>query len=450
MKKGSIALNLFLISSAWLVIALVATAFLLTELYARALDTSLEETLVFHLDTLDGLTIAGQVDDPDSSLADPRFNAPLSGWYWQVREESAEIVAISPSLIGTLLPTSSQPFDQSGTRSMAVEDSFGTQIRLLERRVLASGKRYVVSVTGNLDEIYELVGDFRGQALIVLGAVGLMLAIMSAIVGRIALRPVARLRSAVEAVRAGEAREVEGLFPTEIAPLAEEVNELMRSNSQIIERARNQVGNLAHGLKTPIAVLRNEAAGKRTEMGKIVLTETEKMSGIVSTYLDRARLAARTSVIGKSTNVKEALPRLVRVMDKIFPDTDISCSIEHELPDFRGEEADFEEMIGNLLDNACKWSNARVQVAAKMLVSDTQTFLVVRIEDDGPGLAPEAIEQALRRGVRLDEKKPGSGLGLDIVKELVDVYGGRLELGSAPLGGLSVELILPATRIQKR
>jgi signal transduction histidine kinase len=295
--------------------------------------------------------------------------------------------------------------------------------------------------------VFRLADDFRGQALIVLGAVGAMLAIMSAIGARIMLLPINRLKAAVEAVREGEVERVAGTFPYEIAPLAEEVNALLRSNSGIIERSRSQVGNLAHGLKTPIAVLRNEADGKKTPLAKIVTAEADKMQQIVTTYLDAARLAARTKIVGRKTDSVTTMNRLVRVMTKVHPNRKITMEPSPaNVPWFRGEDSDFEEMVGNLLDNACKWSRSEVQVS---LADDTwagSRALRVTIEDDGKGLNEEEAQAVLRRGVRLDEKTPGSGLGLDIVKELVDVYGGDFVLGRSKLGGLRADLLLPAAR----
>jgi signal transduction histidine kinase len=261
------------------------------------------------------------------------------------------------------------------------------------------------------------------------------------------MRPIARLSQSVEAVRSGASGAVSGTYPVEIAPLAEEVNELLRSNTQIIERARNQVGNLAHGLKTPIAVLRNEADTRKGALADVVLAETDKMSGLVSTYLDRARLAARTSVVGKKADAAAVLLRLTRVMGKIHPRVDIRYdSPEPGAPWFRGDEADLEEITGNLLDNACKWSKGEVRVRLGSERTEAGVTLLIRIEDDGAGLSEADAQKVLRRGVRLDEKTPGSGLGLDIVKELVDVYGGSLELKRSALGGLLAELRLPTAR----
>lgn len=448
-RKGSIAATLFWLSAGWLVLALVATGFLLTELYSRALDNSLAQTLDFHVESLAGdLLATGDPTDPDIALTDPRFDRPRSGWYWMIRDANGKLYNLSTSVVGIDLPVLDVSADVMGRRSAIVDDAFGTRLRVVERSVSVAPMNYQIIVTGNLSEILELVEDFRGQAFIVLGAVGAMLAIMSAMVARFAMRPVGQLSAAIESVREGESVSVEGTFPREIAPLAEEVNELLRSNTQIIERARNQVGNLAHGLKTPIAVLRNEAAAAGEGLAEVVLAESDKMSTLVSTYLDRARLAARSSVVGKRTDAGKALERLTRVMGKIYPNIAIAFPPPApDLPWFRGDEADLEEMAGNLLDNACKWAAGRVRVRLDAERGEAGSMLVVTIEDDGPGLGDDDAEKALRRGVRLDEKTPGSGLGLDIVKELVDVYGGSLALTRSAWGGLQAQLHLPTARM---
>lgn len=445
----SIAARLFWLSAGWLVLALVATAFLLTELYSHALDTSLSQTLDFYGETL--ISHLLDTGDPTSDqvfIADPRFQRSASGWYWDITDGTGQVVNLSSSLTGSLLPAITTPFDSDGHRTAALTDEFGVRIRMVERQVTVRGKPFHIAVTGSLDEIFRLAGDFRGQTFTVLGAVGVMLAIMSFIVARIALRPIGKLSVAIEKVREGEASTVEGNFPPELAPLAEEVNELLRSNTQIIERARNQVGNLAHGLKTPLAVLRNEAAGSRTRLGEVVLSETTKMTQLVAGYLDKARISARTAVVGRKADPTIVMLRLSRVMQKLNPNREVVFARpDASLPWFRGEEGDLEEMAGNLLDNACKWSAGKVTVSMMAERTEATTQLLIRIEDDGPGLTTQEADKVLQRGVRLDEKTPGSGLGLDIVKELVDVYGGTLQLKRSNLGGLLAELRLPSARL---
>ena len=452
MQKGSIAASLFWLSAGWLIVALLATAFLLTELYSRALDNSLSETLKFHIETLVDRTLINR--DPRSEairVGDPRFERPASGWYWVIRDEAGQTLNFSGSMVGMLLPELTGPFDANNLRTAIETDQFDTRMRAVELAATVNGTPLHFTATGSLDEILNLVDEFRGQTLIVLSAVAVMLAIMSAIVARLALRPIGRLGKAIEKVREGEAETITGDYPREIAPLAEEVNELLRSNTQIIERARNQVGNLAHGLKTPLAVLRNEASAAKTKdsaLSRVVLSESEKMTQLVTTYLDRARIAARSAVVGKKADATHVMLRLARVMEKLNPNITIAfVRPDASLPWFRGDEGDLEEMAGNLLDNACKWSNGKIGISMLAERTSSGANLLIKIEDDGPGLTDEEAQKVLRRGVRLDEKTPGSGLGLDIVKELVDVYGGSLQLKRSVLGGVLAELRLPGAKL---
>ncbi|HVX73246.1 MAG: sensor histidine kinase [Devosia sp.] len=450
MRKGSIAFSLFWLSAGWLILALAGTAFLLTDLYSRALDTNLTNQLKFDIDTLSSAILDST--DPafgDVGVNDPRFARASTGWYWVIRNEFGDVLATSRSAVGSLPPALTGNFDADNYRTGILGDEAGNRIRAIERSTTSNGRPLKITVTGNLDESLALVGQFRGQTLTVLSAVGIALAIMSGIVARLALRPIDRLGQAIERVREGESESITGSYPREIAPLAEEVNELLRSNTQILERARSQVGNLAHGLKTPLAVLRNEAAAaKDNPLSRVVSSESEKMTQLVTTYLDRARIAARSAVVGKKADATMVMLRLVRVMQKLNQNVTIAFKRpDASLPWFRGDEGDLEEMAGNLLDNACKWSKG--QIAVTMAAERTQNaqVLVIRVEDDGPGLSEEEAQKALRRGVRLDEKTPGSGLGLDIVKELVDVYGGSLQLKRSVLGGLLCELRLPAAKV---
>jgi signal transduction histidine kinase len=449
-RKGSIAFSLFWLSAGWLILALAGTAFLLTDLYSRALDTSLSNQLKFDIDTLSS-AVLDSIDPHlgDVLVQDPRFNRASTGWYWVIRDPSGAVLATSRSAAGSVAPVLTGTFDADNYRTAVLEDDAGNRIRAVERSTTSNGRPLRITVTGNLDESLALVENFRGQTLTVLGAVGIALAIMSGIVARLALRPVGRLSKAIEQVREGESQSIKGEYPREIAPLAEEINELMRSNTQIIERARNAVGNLAHGLKTPLAVLRNEAAAAGDNpLSKVVVLESVKMSQLVTTYLDRARIAARSTVVGKKADATLVILRLVRVMEKL--NTNVTIAFKRpdaSLPWFRGDEGDLEEMAGNLLDNACKWSKGKVAVTMAAERGTSSSILVIRIEDDGPGISEEDSGKVLRRGVRLDEKTPGSGLGLDIVKELVDVYGGSLQLKRSVLGGVLAELRLPAAKL---
>jgi signal transduction histidine kinase len=209
------------------------------------------------------------------------------------------------------------------------------------------------------------------------------------------------------------------------------------------------VGNLAHALKTPLSVMVNEAASRGDDPFAVKVREqTDIMRDQVARHLERARLAARVTVIATITDVPPVVTALARSMEKIHRDKDIAIEIDSpEHARFLGERQDLEEMIGNLLDNACKWAQSRVAVEVvceRPEASSPRQIVRIIVDDDGRGLSPSEREQVAQRGQRLDETKPGSGLGLSIVVELAGLYGGALNLGNAPIGGLRAELVLPA------
>jgi len=217
-----------------------------------------------------------------------------------------------------------------------------------------------------------------------------------------------------------------------------------------VQRARTHVGNLAHALKTPLSVIVNEAASRDDGFATKVREQTDIMRDQVTRHLERARLAARFSSIGSVTEIAPVVTALARTMEKIHHDRGIAIDVEAPADiRFRGERQDLEEMVGNLVDNACKWARSRVSVEVLRDGAggaSGQPLVRLVIDDDGPGLSPPEREEAqeAHRGRRLDETKPGSGLGLSIVVELAHLYGGELSLGTAPIGGLRAELTLPA------
>ena len=266
---------------------------------------------------------------------------------------------------------------------------------------------------------------------------------------RFGLAPLKRITDSLAAIRSGTAERLSGKFPEEIAPLARETNALIDANKEIVERARTHVGNLAHALKTPLSVMVNEAAARRADpFAEKVLEQADIMRDQVARHLERARLAARHTVVGSLTEVAPVAEALARTMEKIHRDRGINVEVHADAEArFRGERPDLEEMVGNLVDNACKWASSHVTVDVTREAADAAqapSRLRIIVEDDGRGLSAAEREQVAKRGRRLDETKPGSGLGLSIVVELATLYGGELKLGTAPLGGLRAELILPA------
>jgi signal transduction histidine kinase len=322
------------------------------------------------------------------------------------------------------------------------------RLRLVERTVdLGDDGRYLVAVAGDALEIDEETQSFDRAILVTLGVLAVVLLLTTMFQVRFGLAPLKRISDSLAAIRSGSAERLQGSFPEEIAPLARETNALLDANREIVERARTHVGNLAHALKTPLSVMMNEARGDEPLAVK-VREQANVMRDQVQRHLERARIAARANVVGTVTEVSPVVTALARSMEKIHRDRGIAIDIETPRDTrFRGERPDLEEMVGNLVDNACKWAQSRV--AVEVLSERGESFtagstLRVVVDDDGPGLTPSERERVARRGDRLDETKPGSGLGLSIVVDLAALYGGALTLGTAPIGGLRAELVLPA------
>ena len=292
-------------------------------------------------------------------------------------------------------------------------------------------------------EIDRDLAGFTTMLIAALAVLGLGLLVATFFQVRFGLQPLRAVRQDLAQIRSGETEKLEGELPVEIRPLQQELNALIQSNREIVDRARTHVGNLAHALKTPLSVISNEARTHQGPLSDKVVEQAEIMRTQIAHHLDRARVAARSSVIGDITEVAGVLQALKRTLDRIYEerglDLEVSCGDELR---FQGEKQDFEEMIGNLLDNACKWARSRVKAEARRL-DGAASFMVV-VDDDGPGLTGDERAKIGKRGQRLDESKPGSGLGLSIVADLAHLYKGRLELEPSPEGGLRARLELPA------
>jgi signal transduction histidine kinase len=256
------------------------------------------------------------------------------------------------------------------------------------------------------------------------------------------LRPLGHIRDALARVREGKAERLDGSFPPEVEALVTETNALIDNNRGIVERYRTQVGNLAHSLKTPLAVITNEGRAAGGDKGRLIVEQAAAMQRQIEHYLHRARIAAQRDSIVFRTPVVLPLSRMVRVLEKLNPDKRIGLSVGDGLV-FAGEGEDLEEIVGNLLENATKWARSRVEIRVGKAAAGRPAILLV-VEDDGPGIPEGQAEDALKRGKRLDETKPGTGLGLSIVADLVSEYGGEIELGRSGLGGLKVAVRLPA------
>jgi len=454
-RQRSLAARLVIVAALWSAIALALAGIFLVSLYQRSSERSFDAQLEVHIKALiaemletEAAATTGvattRVTEP-TYRGDPRFSLPLSGWYWTVRRaDSPGILYASASLVGD--PLNTPPIGQADESAGFIVGPTGDEIRVLQQRISIEDNAYVIAVGAATAGFWADIAEFARMVTLTLCLVGLGLILAIFFQVRVGLRPLMRLRASLSAVRQGDADRIDEALPREIAPLAVELNALIVSNKEIVERARTHVGNLAHGLKTPLSVISNEARASGGPLADKVTEQTAIMSTQIQHHLERARMAAQRRVIGVSCETEPVLGRLIRAMGKIYRDKGVDVAFEQDGDiRFRGESQDLEEMSGNLIDNACKWAASRVvvHVAAMTDSATNRDMFTITVEDDGPGLTPDERAEAVKRGRRLDETVPGTGLGLSIVADLAALYGGRFELDGSRFGGLKARLVLP-------
>ncbi len=394
---------------------------------------------------------------------DPRYLQPLSGRYFQIAQIRGDgrlqTQTISPSLVDAeiqlppdVLREIAEARPGDGARYFSIDGPDGGDLRIVVRleSIPEVQGRYVFVVGVATAAILAPAANLVGWAFAVFVIFcALMVAAVSVLQVRIGLEPLHELQRDIAAVRRGDADRLEGDYPAEIQPVTDELNALVDHNREVVERARRHVGNLAHALKTPIAVLKNAAADGAENV--VMKQSIEEMEGFVERQLRRARVAARAeasagSTIAYRTPVLQNLEDLVFMMEQKYDSTkamDISIETEGDVT-FRGEREDLLEMAANLIDNACKYGAS--QVVVRLLPAfDSKGLFEIVVEDDGPGLSEAEIARAMERGARLDEAAPGQGLGLSILQETVELYAGELVFERGQLGGLKARLRLPAT-----
>ena len=451
MRLNSLSFRLILAATLLTAAAVIAAGVVLTSLYQRTVERTFDERLDDYINSMLDQALGQAAIGEEvriGNLGEPRFGTIYSGWYWQI--SSGDDVLLTSASLGPdslILPSNAPAADENGLVRVTTAGPTGELIRMVAAEISLGDQVLVFTVSGNATALAAEVATFRTSVILTLGVFGVALILSTFIQIRWGLRPLDRVRRGLAELRSGKASRLGGTYPAEIEPLKYELNALLESNQQVIERARTQVGNLAHALKTPLSVITNEVRSNKSPLADKVCEQAELMRSQITHYLDRARIAARSDVIGAITDVEPVIARMARAMNRIYGDKGITVSakVPNDLK-FKGEQQDLEEIVGNLADNACKWaqSTVAINVAADL---DVQCQLTIRIDDDGPGLTPEQRKAATKRGRRLDESKPGSGLGLSIVTDLVGLYGGSFELEASPRGGLRAEIVLPAVAV---
>lgn len=439
---GSLRGRLLLGTLVWIVLSVSLAGYGLFRLFEDHVYHQFELTLQSHIDQI--MADVG-LDDADTlsmppRLSNPLFEQPYSGLYWQIAvndQQGWKIALRSTSLWDAALST------DAGKKRGGAHEIAGPQ----QQRVLAltqelddvdeQGRRLQITVAGDTRMLSEPLERFHRILLWSLGALAAGLILAAVLQVFLSLYPLRVLRTRLAQVQSGLAQEVQGQFPTEIQPLVEDFNAVLRANTDVVERARSQAGNLAHAVKTPLSILANAADAKEPDLDILVKEQVWLARKQVDHHLNRARASA-VRALGGRTAVYPSLASLCRVMSKLHGAIQIVLVQEDQTLVFRGEEQDFQEMVGNLLENACKWAHQQVWCTAMY----ERDLMHIVIEDDGPGLNEQDLERIFLRGQRADERHPGFGLGLDIVTELARSYKGSLQAGQSERGGLRMQLTL--------
>lgn len=456
---ASLRHRLLVATVAALVVALALAGLLLAGLFRDHVTRQFQDALTLQLDQITArlaFDASGQPLIDPNALSDPRWQTPYSGLYWQIDRMSPDGQARSGMLRSRSLWDTQLALqvDTLSDGSLHVHNGRGpkdAQVLIVERTVRSEdspGARWRLVVAGDMQQTLAATKGFNRLLALALLALGAALTLAAWAQVAMGLAPLRALQSAVAEVRAGREPRLQGRFPAEVQPLIDDFNGVLDRNAEVVQRARSQAGNLAHALKTPLAVL-GQAAQQAAAPGnlsddlpRLVQEQVALSRRHIDWHLARSRMAASQRLPGLRTPLAPAVQGLVRVMQRVHADRQLTQEAD-PIPDewaFSGESQDLQEMIGNLLDNACQWARAAIRISA----TRSQAQLVITIEDDGPGIPLAQRESALVRGERLDEKTPGTGLGLAIVAELAQLYGGSLTLEASPMGGLLARLSLPA------
>lgn len=452
LRLNSLAGRLIAAAGVWTLFALVAGGLILSAAFRSSVQEDFDDELRSELVQL----VAAAGHDPsgtillDQRYLSARFQPAYSGYYWQISPVGRGETLISRSLLDHTLDFADQVKGRDGIVAGHGEGPDGQFLRLFARRIefpidvtakTDDSRAYIFIVGADMKRLNARIDSFDGTLFWSFAILGLGLVTAVFLQVRIGLQPLRQVTAALHRIRDGTARRLEGSFPSEIEPLASELNSLIEHSAEVVGRARSYVSNLAHFLKTPLSVLFSEAAAQPGPLADQVIRQVDVMRRQVDHYLARARAAGALDVLGNRTPVSGVLEDLARTLRRIHQDRriviDVACPPGLA---FRGERQDLEEMAGNLIDNACKWAKSHVRVTA----AGAGATLVLLVEDDGPGLTPDERAQVGERGERLDESVPGTGLGLAIVRDIAKLYGGTFGLDASPLGGLAARLTLPA------
>lgn len=441
MRPDSLRARLILAALVWVLLASALGGVALSISFRNTVEHSFEQRALALLTTLVGTTEVAPDGTLSSSrpLGDPQFDRVYSGWYWLIVGNERMLLS-SRSLWDLELKPVRSPVSATPT-IRRLRDSQGRDLLSFEQTLVLPGADMPLTfmLTADEEALDREIAEFNLLLWGALSALGIGLVVAVVVQVGFGLRPLKQLAAEIGQVRQGSASRLTSTGTRELDLLVDEINTLIDHNRAHLTRARGHAGDLAHALKTPLAVLKSRlAAGAPADVD-----EERELVQMMQKIIDRqlSRVAAAGPRRGASTPVEPTVVAVLRGMRKIHADRLLTLdSTTDPSTLFAGDDQDLEEMLGNLLDNACKWAATRVHTTA---VSDAGR-VTITVTDDGPGMSDTQIALAIERGQRFDSSVPGTGLGLAIVSDLVDLYGGKLRLSRADIGGLKAELVLPA------
>ena len=450
---NSLAVRLFFSATIWIIFTLVSAGLLLSDLNEKTNFTAFDDRLNLLLETLIG---ASRVDSSDSitvvsTIGDPRFFQPYSGWYWQVNNGTKTLVR-SRSMWDQVFTSDKRLI---GGRSQFIDSVNQTnesdkfietkKLHIIERNISFPGIDSPVTfiVSGDTEEYQQNINKFDNTLSVILFILGTGLMIAVFLQVKFGLLPLNKIKASLFKVRNGDEEKLKESYPLEVQPLASEINELLDHNAKIIDRAKTHVGNLAHVLKTPLAVISNEIKAEDNIMNNQVIL----MKRHIDRYLKKAHLESVGTFSREKINIIDLVKKMISIFKKLYPDVQINLDESVQEAFVFGSMDDLEEVIGNIIENACKYGKNKIEVEIR--ISEKNNLQLV-ISDDGLGLSQEQMNKVFARGFRIDEQKPGTGLGLNIVKDIVETYmKGKVTLSKSKLGGLEVNILLPLSMTQK-
>lgn len=425
----------------WLLLVLVSAGMVVPEILRHYLQQEASQSMRLYLDELSARLEVNSQGVPEVSglLSDPRFRQPYSGLYWQVTSPAG--VLRSRSLWDSGMQESEGQW--TGPKAQPL-------LRVSRELTLPDYPHPLTLVIAQSEvPLHQTLARLTHLFWGILAVTGMgILAIIGVLIGW-SLKPLRRVQQQLTQVRQGHQTQLEGALPKELAPLAADLNALLFHYGELLNRARHHTGNLAHALKTPLAVLNNQIALLPPAEQAQLQAPLKQLREQIESHLARARIAGASNILAVRCQPALRVDRIALAMSKVYAARDVELinELDSELQ-LAVSEDDFDEMAGNLIENSFKWATSliRVHLQASNDTSAESAMLTLLIDDDGCGIADADRERVLQRGVRLDETTPGSGLGLNIAYEMALSYRGDLRLQPSPLGGLRAELTLPVVR----